>query len=379
MTKDELPSDRVRQYLQKITPQARRNLLAEIERMQLYGEAMPGSDVLLAELRAEFRGSGETHDRVGNPSRHFFQPIELLFVNRPADRTGPGQISRGSLSPIWEWIGNDLLPTMTRDYCERMKEMLIKSDPQKARAIANEFQAKVLKILESTLGNEDGTSRARDGLARYTTSRAAIDDLRKVMAALRAREALDKLAKALPPRIEALEGKGLANVRGFVDLIAAEQSEVVPFALAIVARRLKTPWPLLRLATSTARGRDAASIAASRFAAAVPIVLDMLDDARIALKQAMRSDRVQVARDNLADIYEIEAALRDEIKEIETSEWGQKLDSLLAQVTADLDSEFHRLPEGTRHVLGALNPAKRGGLGSLLRKSRDALRGLVTH
>jgi hypothetical protein len=379
MTKDELPSDRVRQYLQKITPQARRNLLVEIERMQLYGETMPGAEVLLVELRAEFRGSGQTYDRLGNPSRHFFQPIEMLFVNRPAERTNAGQISRGSLSPIWEWISSDLLRMMAHDYCERMKEMLIKSDPQRARAIAAEFQVKVLKTLEGTLASDDGVRRVRAGLAKYTTSRAAFDDLEKVTAALRVRDALEKLGKALPQKIDALEGKTLANVRGYLDVIAAERGEAVPFALAIVAKRLKTPWQLLRLATTTARGRDATAIAASRFAMAIPIVLDGLDDARLGLKQALRSDRLQVAKDNLAEIYEIESALRDEIGQLEASDWGRQLDSLLAQVAADLEAEFHRLPEGTRHVLGSMHPSQRSGLAALLRKSRDALRSLVTH
>ena len=52
----------------------------------------------------------------------------------------------------------------------------------------------------------------------------------------------------------------------------------------------------------------------------------------------------------------------------------------MAQVAADLDAEFHRLPEGTRHVLGALHRhGAQGGLVVLMRKGRDALRSLVTH
>ena len=131
--------------------------------MQMYGETMPGGDVLLEQLRAEFRGSGETHDRLGNPSRHFFQPIEALFVNRPAERTNPGQISRGSLSPIWEWIANDLLRTMTRDYSDKVKDALIKGDAPKARTIARDFQSKVLKSLEaaSTATTGSGARGAR--------------------------------------------------------------------------------------------------------------------------------------------------------------------------------------------------------------------------
>ena len=378
MTEADQVFDRIQTYLRHISVQARKNLLAEIERMQMYGETRPGDDVLLALLHAEFRGSGETHNRLGNPSRHFFQPIEALFVNRPAERTCPAQISRGSLSPIWEWISNGLLPTMTRDYSDTIRDALVKGDAPKARTIARNFQSKVLKSLEGTLGADEGIRRARNGLAQYTTSQAAFDDLTKVMAALQVRDALDKLNRSLPHRIDELHGKVLANVRGFLDAFAAEQGgETVPFALAFVARHLNKRWQLIRLATSTADGRDAAAIASSRFAMSVTIVLDYLDDARMALKQAMRSDRIQVAKENLADIYEIETALRDEIGHIETSDWGRKLDGLIAQVVADLDAEFHRLPEGTHHVLESVHRHGHGLLTSLVRKGRDALRELV--
>jgi hypothetical protein len=380
MTEADAAPDRVRDYLKNMTPQARRNLLAEIERMQMYGETMPGADVLLALLHAEFRGSGETHDRLGNPSRHFFQPIEALFVNRPAERTCAGQISRGSLSPIWEWISNGLLPTMARDYSDKMREALVKGEAPKARLLARDFQSKVLKSLEGTLDSDDGIRRARSGLAQYTSSHAAFDELRKVMAALRVRDALEKLSRALPPKIDELHGKVLANVRGFLDAFAAEQgSEALPFAVALVAKHLKVRWQLIRLATSTAQGRGTAAIAGSRFGISITIVLDHLDDTRLGLKQALRSDRVQVAKENLSDIYEIETALRDEIPHLETSDWGQRLDALMAQVAADLDAEFHRLPEGTHHILGSVHRHGHGTLTSLVRKGRDALRGLVSH
>src|ERR1043166_9171535 len=79
---DQTQIDRIQQYLRQMPLQARRNLLAEIERMQMYGEDMPCSDLILAELRTEFRNSGESQNRLGNPSRYFFQPIEILFVDR---------------------------------------------------------------------------------------------------------------------------------------------------------------------------------------------------------------------------------------------------------------------------------------------------------
>ena len=107
---DKIPIDHVRTYLGSLASQARASLLVEIERKLLYGEDVPGSDIMLAELRAEFRKSGQSSGRAGNPSRYFFKPIEALFVDRPPELAHSGQISRGSLSAIWEWISLTLLP-----------------------------------------------------------------------------------------------------------------------------------------------------------------------------------------------------------------------------------------------------------------------------
>src|SRR5579859_3934127 len=121
----EKSAERIREYLARLSPQARSSLLTEIERMQLYGEDISGSALILAELRAEFRRSGENSNRLGNASRHFFKPLEALFVDRPPERANAGQISRGSLSPIWDWINHDLLPAMAREYGDTIKDALV--------------------------------------------------------------------------------------------------------------------------------------------------------------------------------------------------------------------------------------------------------------
>ena len=117
-------SERIEEYLQRLTPLARSNLLTELERLEVCGNEMPGSAPLLEKLRAEFRKNEPTHRsghaprRVANPSRYFFTPLEPLLVNGAPEHANSGWILRGSLAPIWEWISRDLLPTMARDYIE---------------------------------------------------------------------------------------------------------------------------------------------------------------------------------------------------------------------------------------------------------------------
>src|SRR2546423_1159322 len=222
MIESEPTVDLVREYLGRLTSQARSRLLVEIERIQLYGEDIPASALILAQLRAEFRKAGEPGDRIGNPSRYFFKPIEDLFVDRSPERANSGEISRGSLSAIWEWINHVLLPTMARDYSDKIKHAIAINDPRQATQIAAGFQSKVVKCLEGFIGSDEGAELARSGLGQYISSRASLDDLRKILAALRVRDAIVAFNNALPPKLDKFQGQSLAKARGLVDAFAAK-------------------------------------------------------------------------------------------------------------------------------------------------------------
>jgi hypothetical protein len=376
-TGNEIQAGRIRKYLGHLTQQARSSLLVEIERMQMYDEDISGFEIILAELRAEFRKSGETHSRIGNPSRYFFKPIEALFVDRSPERANSGQISRGSLSAIWQWINQDMLPSMAREYCERMKQVIVKDDQDEAKSIVAGFQSKTIKIIEGFLSTERGVADIRRGLGKYTGSRASFDDLQKILLALRLRDAIVGLNEALPSKVDNFDGDALAGIRGLLDAFVAKHPEAMPFGLTMVAKRLKVPWQLARLATKSAHGKNATEIAATRYAISIPMVLDHLDDRRIELNHALKSNRIPVAKGILTDIYDIEHALRSWIDRIDQTDWGQRLDGIMAAVASDLKAELQSLPGNVHHVLGSLSlhrhHAEPAGLASLMQKGRNLI------
>ena len=371
---------RTREYLARLTPLARSSLLTEIERLKLYGEDVSAFAPILAALRAEFRKSGEISHRIGNPSRYFFNPLEVLFVDRPPEKTNAGEISRGSLSAIWEWINHELLPAMARDYCETMTKALVGGQTQEANKIANGFQIKVVKSLQGMLASMHGEKSAEHGLGRYTSSHACMNDLRKILAALQVREAIAALGAALPPKIDHFEGDALTRVGALLDAFVAKDPQGLPFALTIVMRRLKHPAQLVHLAIHASRSRTASDVAASRYALAVPMVLDYLDDRGRLLRQALGSNRVESAKEILIDIYDVEYHLHDWIARLDQSEWGKRLEDCMTALAADLNAEYHTLPGDVHdahlhHVLEGIERRRPGGglLHHLWLKGRDAL------
>ncbi len=372
--------DRIEDYLQRLTPLARSNLLTELERLEVCGREIPGSTAILEKLRAEFRKDGQTQVRVANPSRYFFMPLEPLLVDGFPEHANSGRIMRGSLAPIWQWITRDLLPTMARDYESEMKKLIAADNQREARRFADAFQTKVVRYLESTLGSPGGVDQTRIKLATYTASHAVYGDLTKMQCVLRARDALAKFSDALPAAIDKeFDDARVARISELLDAFASKHTEALPFALAMVAKRLKIHWQLIRLATKAAPSKNAADIAATRYAIAVSMVLDRLDDNRLALHAALKKERILVAKELLTEIYDTEYALQLHIDLLDQSDWGARLHDLMDAIAALVEAEVSRFPENIGHVLGSRSLRSHQSLAARLSylawKGRDAISG----
>jgi hypothetical protein len=372
-----IQGDRISEYLQQLTPQARSSLLVELERLEACGAAVPGTATLLENLRAELRKGGQSHRRVANPSRYFFSPVESLLVDGAPEHDNSGRILRGSLAAIWEWISRDLLPTMTNEYVAQMRPLIAADKQQEIRKVAAAFQTKVVTYLDSALGSADGAARARSKLATYTASCAAYNDLVKLMCVLRKRDVLAKLNDELPKDIVKFDGVQVARVTALLDAFRKRHPEAVPFALTLVAKRLKTFWQLVHLATKAALSKSSVDIAATPYAIAVSMVLDRLEDKGTALRAALKTNKVIDAKELLAEIYDAEYALQVGIDRLDQSPWGGRLHGAMNRIATLVEAEVSKFPKEVGQVLasrslrGHRSLADR--LGYFAWKGRDAL------
>lgn len=381
--KQDHAAEQLIQYLGQLAPQVRARLLAELERLHLLGEDIPHSEPLMAALRAEFRATGQSHYRVGNPSRYFFEPLEPVLVDRAPERANSGQIARGSLAPIWSLVTEQLLRSMAADYIANAKKVISADKQSEVRQMARAFQKKVLISLNGQLGSAEGAASIRDGLMAYTSSHATFEDLKKMLRYLDRQRELEDFGRALAPKIARLEGASLARVLSLLSALKAKRVDAVPFALTIVAKRLETPWELLSVATVPANDRAAARIAASPFAIAVSMVLDQIEEKHLLLLFALRNNRPVRAKEIVGEIYRIEQALRTQI-ELKGSDWAQHLDELMTAVQADINAEIDSIPGDHRHLTHILeSPRLRPGhsfsnkVGHMLGKGWDVVAGLL--
>ena len=293
------------------------------------------------------------------------------------EHANSGRLPRGSLTPIWEWITRDLLPTMARDYNAQMNDLIAADKQKEARQASAAFQTKVVKSLENTLASSDAEEHIRGRLATYTAARSAYGDVVKMMCALRARDALAKFDAALPAKISKFDDALVDQTTKLLHGFAKNHPDAVPFAIALIANRLKAPWQLIRLAMKAAPSKNAADVAATPYAIAVSMVLDHIDDGRAALRIALKNNRVMIARDLLTEIYDTEYNLKIRIDQFEQSEWGARLRTLMERIAALVEGEVSRFPDEVGHVLGSRRLRSHNSLAGRLTyfawKGRDAV------
>src|SRR6267142_930218 len=124
MSQAESASGGIQDYLRQLAPQTRARLLAELERLRLCKDNVPGADIILTELRKEFSQEGQSSDRLEVPARRFFQPLEPFLLNRSPKEAPAGRISRASLTAIWDLISRDLMQSLAVGYADDMKRFI---------------------------------------------------------------------------------------------------------------------------------------------------------------------------------------------------------------------------------------------------------------
>ena len=136
-----------------------------------------------------------------------------------------------------------------------------------------------------------------------------------------------------------------------------------------------------KLTITHSSSKEVADAAPTPYAIAASMLLHQIDDRRAMLRGVLKSQRVLVAKDILADIDETERALRARADLLGESNNKQRLDDLMAAVDALVAAEVGSLPGNLHHVLGARGtrgPSFTGRLTSLVTGGAAYCKKLIT-
>jgi hypothetical protein len=370
MTSDRSAVERLRDYLQSLSPETRAMLTAELERAVLRGEDDAGTDLVLRELRRTMRAAAQPTPRVLYGARRFFIPLEPFLFEGPADHKRLGRLARASLDPIWQWIGRDLMPAEAKALTEDIEGAFLASDPVKADRLARALHDRAVEHMTATLTALEGNEKARRRFNVQVGTPRAVDDVTILVRVLAIRDRLTDLARRLPDHIRAFEHEYVDQVKGHLDSArkalqkqASRPADLCLFGLIMVSHRLAAPWQLIRIATRAADSDEVARIASTPYAAAVDIVLSDLEYAIGELRSELKVGRPVASL--LKAMHDAARGLRTEMKLSADSPWSRQLGAIRGAVSNLLGAELETTAGRVRRLLRP-RPANEIVPGSLL-------------
>jgi hypothetical protein len=344
-------SEKLRIYLRELTPEARALLMGEIERSVLRGDDLPQAQILLQHLRELLAESDPPPDRVGNPVRLFFMPLEPFIVDDGPEHVHDGRLARACIQPIWDWIASDLAPAETKAFVVDVTRFMLAKEPGKADQAARAMQDLVAHRIEEALVAVGRDDKARRQLIyRVGTPRAQADVL-EFLSLLKARDSLAALAARMPLRIRNFSGDQLDSIVAILDGALSRQKELFPYALVLVMSRLPAPWQLIRVAVKAAQTDVADRVADTPYAAAVKIVIAEIERALRSLDASFKRGQLVEAAAQLKEIHDAVRGTRSELALGNGTLWARQLAGIRASVANSFKPELESIPGRVRRIM----------------------------
>jgi len=343
-------TERLRDYLAQLPPQAQALLMREFERAIERGEDTAVATFVLEQLRKVVRGTEEDEEvrpRTDDPTRLLFRPIEpfLMESNFPMR---PGQIRRTSLLPVWQWLARDGAPDATRAFEAALAGIRQSGSAAGLEAEIRKFQsaaAEAIVKVATVPGDDKQRSLARIGAPNV------VEDLLSIGAVLRVREALDTLGGRLPSQLRIFSDAQIGSVTTALNVPSLQTPQLLPFALSLIMQRLAAPWQIIRLAIKMAASDDEIRVAATPYGIAVTLALHDLSFLAACLRTDIRRGQFDQVAEQLKTLHDGVRGLRTELDLRNDSTWGKQLTSIRADISNSLQSEIDSVPGRVRRIL----------------------------
>jgi len=341
-------TERLRDYLAQLPPQAQALLMREFERAIERGEDATVANFVLDQLRKVARKTDEeARPRTDDPARLLFRPLEPFLVegNFPVR---PGQIRRASLLQVWQWLIRDGAPDQAREVEAALARIRESGGSADLEAAIGKFQSAAAHAIGKIATSIPG-DRQR-ALARVGPPEV-IEDLLSIGSVLQGREALDTLNYRLPKFLRVFAETQIGSVIASLQVPSLQTPQLLPFALSLVMQRLSAPWQIIRLAINMAASDDEIRVAATPYGIAVSIALHDLSFLAGSLRADIKRSHFDNVAEHLKILHDGVRGLRTELDLRNESSWGKQLTSIRAEISNALQSEIDSVPGRVRRLL----------------------------
>jgi len=342
-----------------------RSLATAIEYDRIAGGRMEHG-IVLRSLRPVLQKAGGPRPGTASPLRLFCQPLEEFLVADHARNKGVGQISRASLTPLWEWLANDLMPEKHNVFSARLVRYILAKDDEAIAETLADLHQMASRVIASAYDGVDDDSR---DFLKFVDRFGEIDiakDIREVGRILEVAPHLMRLQNRLDRRIEDLSDQDILAAKAVYDEVAKERPDMAAYVPLAVKPKLAKPWQIIGVLAALSRAPDDRMIQKTDIGFVGDLVFDELEElaALVNAHQIIETESEDVI-EALRRFADISRGVTREYKLHRDGAWGQRLFAARKVVAQSLDRQIKRFPDYVVKALPVLQMGAFGGQGAL--------------
>ena len=324
----------------------------EVDRL-VDGKSLP-HEMILEGLRPALRRLAGS-DRTPTAMRYFCMPFEDLFTVTPRkDSKQKGRIARGSVTPMWSWLGQSLLPEATSAYLREFKLLVAVGKHTEARARAQDYWPLAANALRQALATDVGRRAARDILG----GELVLADVEEAALLLSVAPIVVEIQEKLVRPVPVLTDELLWTLRGIYDRTVETAPDAAPYVAVIAMHRLSRPWEALKLPMMVSRQTKDTLISSTDMGLVGEIIFGDIEGYGNAVREAKHPNfDADALVENISHFTTLSSGIVKGIEMRRDGKWGQRLMKDRAALAEVMDDFMERAPK----ELAAALPQQKGG------------------
>jgi hypothetical protein len=316
------------------------------------GKSLP-HELILEGLRPVLRRAHEI-ERTPTPLRLFCQPFQDLLSSAPRKEKLTGRIPHTSISLVWNWLSQALIPAECAAYCEAAKADILGFRLDNALLTAQEFWPVASNAISSALSSGAGLRSAKAVLG----GDVVVADVREMALLLAIGPKVVELQRKFPNQTPALTEDLLWALRDIYDAVVATAPDSAPFVAVVAMNRLARPWEALRLPLAVSRQTQDTLISSTDMGLVGEILFSQIEMHAVAIRSARQPQfDADELLNHVASFATLSSGMVKEVEMRRDGRWGQRLLKDRAALAEVMDGYMKRAP---REILAALPTLKSG-------------------
>lgn len=382
MSEPAVLTDKIRSYLQALSPRAVESLVNNLEKARASGSKDPHVDLILAASLDLLRKEDPQPEdlprgviRHNNIQRLFFTPLDTFLINENLPTKQEGRVYRPYLSKVWRWLERDVLPSEIRSALQYAQSG--DADPDKVLQMATTLRVRATRALSDKLQKIETSEKDRRRLGMEIGGERGISDLKDIHKIFAAEKWLMPFLHRMPDTISERRLKQDEDVLKLVEACADKHPGHLPMVAAALLDRTSVPSALCAFAGRLASTDDARMIGNSAFSPFVDVVMSEAERLNVLAQDHRNHNPDPVAFSQaLLDYHKLVRGVELDIDLSNTRSWQDRLAETKKDISSIVSSELQGAHGAVRRALQVPRIDANGGFEQDSHAIDDAVRAL---